>query len=179
LFRIYRLRDIVRIDPAKIDKALEETAFEEIRKKYEGLRDKNLGIVIAITNIKVDPMGIIPLGDGAPHYRVEFDALTYVPTINEIIEGPVEVLGRMGLTVRIGPIEGFIHISQVADDEVSYDPARNMVICKNSKRFISQGDIVRARITSTSLGSPQRPPRVSMTMRQPYLGKIEWITKPK
>jgi DNA-directed RNA polymerase subunit E' len=152
LFRIYRLRDIVRIDPAKIDKALEETAFEEIRKKYEGLRDKNLGIVIAITNIKVDPMGIIPLGDGAPHYRVEFDALTYVPTINEIIEGPVEVLGRMGLTVRIGPIEGFIHISQVADDEVSYDPARNMVICKNSKRFISQGDIVRARITSISLG---------------------------
>jgi DNA-directed RNA polymerase subunit E' len=179
LFRIYRLRDIVRIDPAKIDKALEETAFEEIRKKYEGLRDKNLGIVIAITNIKVDPMGIIPLGDGAPHYRVEFDALTYVPTINEIIEGPVEVLGRMGLTVRIGPIEGFIHISQVADDEVSYDPARNMVICKNSKRFISQGDIVRARITSISLGSLQRPPRVSMTMRQPYLGKIEWITKPK
>jgi len=179
LFRIYRLRDIVRIDPAKIDKVLEETAFEEIRKKYEGLRDKNLGIVIAITNIKVDPMGIIPLGDGAPHYRVEFDALTYVPRINEIIEGPVEVLGRMGLTVRIGPIEGFIHISQVADDEVSYDPARNMVICKNSKRFISQGDIVRARITSISLGSSQRPPRVSMTMRQPYLGKIEWITKPK
>jgi len=179
LFRIYRLRDIVRIDPAKIDKVLEETAFEEIRKKYEGLRDKNLGIVIAITNIKVDPMGIIPLGDGAPHYRVEFDALTYVPIINEIIEGPVEVLGRMGLTVRIGPIEGFIHISQVADDEVSYDPARNMVICKNSKRFISQGDIVRARITSISLGSPQRPPRVSMTMRQPYLGKIEWIIKPK
>jgi len=179
LFRIYRLRDIVRIDPAKIDKVLEETAFEEIRKKYEGLRDKNLGIVIAITNIKVDPMGIIPLGDGAPHYRVEFDALTYVPIINEIIEGPVEVLGRMGLTVRIGPIEGFIHISQVADDEVSYDPARNMVICKNSKRFISQGDIVRARITSISLGSSQRPPRVSMTMRQPYLGKIEWITKPK
>uniref|UniRef100_A0A7J3QCU5 DNA-directed RNA polymerase subunit Rpo7 n=1 Tax=Ignisphaera aggregans TaxID=334771 RepID=A0A7J3QCU5_9CREN len=179
MFRIYRLRDIVRIDPAKIDKVLEETAFEEIRKKYEGLRDKNLGIVIAITNIKVDPMGIIPLGDGAPHYRVEFDALTYVPIINEIIEGPVEVLGRMGLTVRIGPIEGFIHISQVADDEVSYDPARNMVICKNSKRFISQGDIVRARITSISLGSSQRPPRVSMTMRQPYLGKIEWITKPK
>ncbi|MEM0006036.1 MAG: DNA-directed RNA polymerase [Ignisphaera sp.] len=179
MFRIYRLRDIVRIDPSKIDRPLEETAFDEIRKKYEGLRDRNLGIVVAITNIKVDPMGVLPLGDGAPHYRVVFDALTYIPVINEVGEGPVEVLGRMGLTVRVGPIEGFIHISQVADDEVSYDPARNMVICKNSKRFVMQGDMVRARITSISLGTPQRLPRVSMTMRQPYLGKIEWLSKSK
>lgn len=179
MFRIYRLRDIVRIDPSKIGRPLEETAFDEIRKKYEGLRDKNLGIVVAVTNIKVDPMGVIPLGDGAPHYRVEFDAITYVPIINEVVEGFVEVLGRMGLTVRVGPIEGFIHISQVADDEVSYDPVRNAVVCKNSKRFITQGDMVRARVTSISLGSSQRPPRISMTMRQPYLGKIEWLSQSK
>lgn len=156
---------------------LEEAAFEEIRKKYEGLRDRNLGIVIAVTNVKVDPMGVIPLGNGAPHYKVEFDALTYIPIVNEVVEGPVEVLGRMGLTVRIGPIEGFIHISQIADDEVVYDPARNVITCRGSKRFVAQGDIVRARITSISLGTPQRPPRVSMTMRQPYLGKIEWILR--
>ncbi|MEM2261353.1 MAG: RPB7/RPC8 family DNA-directed RNA polymerase subunit, partial [Ignisphaera sp.] len=37
----------MRIDPSKIDRPLEETAFDEIRKKYEGLRDRNLGIVVA------------------------------------------------------------------------------------------------------------------------------------
>ncbi|MEM3972884.1 MAG: DNA-directed RNA polymerase [Ignisphaera sp.] len=177
LFRLYRLRDIVRIDPSKINRAIEEVAFDELRKKYEGLKDKNLGIVIAITDVNVDPMGYIPIGDGAPYHRVEFTVVAYVPLVSEVVEGEVATVGRGGITVSLGPIEGFIHIQQIADDEVSYDVARNIIVCKNTKRFVMQGDIVRARVTSVSLGAVGRPPRVTMTMRQPYLGKLEWISK--
>ncbi len=175
MFRVYRLRDVVRIDPSKLDREIEEVAFEELRKRYEGLKDRNLGIVLAITNIKVDPIGYIPMGDGAPYHRVEFDVLTYTPIVGEILEGIVETIGRMGITIRIGPIEGFVHISQISDDEIRYDPVSNTLICKNTKRVISQGDIVRARITTVSLGPQQRLPRINMTMKQPYLGKLEWI----
>ncbi|MEM0371608.1 MAG: DNA-directed RNA polymerase [Ignisphaera sp.] len=175
MFRIYRLSDIIRIDPSKFGKPLEEIAFEELRKKYEGLKDKNLGLVLAIINIKVDPEGFIPLGDGAPHHRVEFDVLTYVPIINEIVEGPVNIVGRMGITLKIGPLEGFVHISQIADEEVKYDPLRNSIVLTQSKKIITQGDIVRARVTSISFGPQAKLPRISMTMRQPYLGKLEWI----
>lgn len=177
MFRIYKLRDVVRIDPAKISQKLdlEGAALEALRKKYEGLRDKNLGIVIAVLDVKVSPVGFIPMGDGAPYHYVEFTVLSYVPMVNEVVEGVVEVIGRTGLTVRLGPLEGFIHISQVADDEVAYNPLMGTLECKNSKRFVAQGDVVRARVTSVSMGAANRPPRVNMTMRQPYLGKLEWI----
>ncbi|MEM1525661.1 MAG: DNA-directed RNA polymerase [Ignisphaera sp.] len=175
MFRIYRLTDIIRVDPAKLSRPLEEIAFEELRKKYEGLKDKNLGIVLAIINAYVDPEGYIPLGDGAPYHKVEFEILSYVPIINEIIEGPVNTVGRMGITVKMGPLEGFVHVSQIADEEVKYDPLRNTIVLAQSKKIISQGDVVRARITSVSLGAQTRMPRISMTMKQPYLGKLEWI----
>lgn len=175
MFRIYKLIDVVRIDPLKLGQSLEEIAFEELRKNYEGLKDKNLGLVLAIMNVKVDPEGFIPLGDGAPYHRVEFEILAYVPITNEIVEGPVDIVGRMGITVKIGPLEGFVHISQIADEEVKYDPLRNAIVMVQSKKAISQGDIVRARITSISFGPQAKLPRISMTMRQPYLGKLEWI----
>ena len=175
LFRIYRLRDVVRIDPSKFGMSPEEAVLEELRKRYEGYRDRNLGIVIMVRNPKVDPIGYIIFGDGASYHRVEFEVLTYVPTINEVVEGQVEQVNRAGLIVKIGPLEGFIHISQVADEEVSFDPVRGSVICKQTKRIITKGDVVRARITSVSLGGSQRAPRVVMTMRQPFLGKKEWI----
>uniref|UniRef100_A0A7C2V9A2 DNA-directed RNA polymerase subunit Rpo7 n=1 Tax=Ignisphaera aggregans TaxID=334771 RepID=A0A7C2V9A2_9CREN len=175
MFRLYRLVDVIRVDPAKLDKPLEEVAFEELRKRYEGLKDKNLGIILAITNVNVDPEGYIPLGDGAPYHRVEFEVLAYVPIINEVVEGPVNTIGRMGITMKIGPLEGFVHISQISDEEVKYDPLHNVIVLTQSKKFITQGDIVRARITSVSIGGQARMPRINMTMRQPYLGKLEWI----
>jgi DNA-directed RNA polymerase, subunit E' len=177
LFRIFRLKDVVRVDPAKIDRPLEEVVFEELRKKYEGLKDKTLGIVVAVIDVNVDPMGYIPIGDGAPYHSAEFTVLSYAPMVNEVVEGTVETVGRSGITVNIGPIEGFVHIQQIADDEVIYEIARNVIMCKNTKRFIAQGEMVRARITSISLGTSGRPPRVNMTMRQPYLGKLDWISR--
>lgn len=175
MFRIYKLRDVVRIDPSKFSVPPEEAVLEELRKKYEGYRDRNLGIVIMVCNPKIDPVGYIIFGDGASYHRVEFEALTYVPTLNEVVEGRVEQVNRAGLIVRIGPLEGFIHISQIADEEVAFDPVRGAMVCRQTKRVIEKGNIVRARITSVSLGGPQRAPRVVMTMRQPFLGKKEWI----
>lgn len=175
MFRIYKLADIVRIDPSKLGRPLEEVAFEELRKKYEGLKDRNLGIVLAIINVNVDPEGVIPLGDGAPYHRVEFEVLSYVPLVDEIVEGIVNTVGRMGITVKIGPLEGFIHISQISDEEAKYDPLRNAIVIGQGKKMISQGNVVRARITSVSFGPLTRMPRISMTMKWPYLGRLEWI----
>lgn len=175
MFRVYRLTDVIRVDPSKLDKPLEEIAFEELKKRYEGLKDKNLGIVLAIMNVRIDPEGYIPLGDGAPYHRVEFEVLSYVPIINEIVEGPINTVGRMGITVKIGPLEGFVHISQIADEEAKYDPLRNAIVLSQSKKVLLQGDIVRARITSVSFGTQTRMPKINMTMRQPCLGKVSWI----
>ena len=175
MYRIYRLRSVVRIDPSKLDRDLAEVALEELRKRYENVFDKNLGVILMVMNPKVDPEGYIIMGDGAPYHYVEFEVLAYVPVVNEIVEGVVELVGRPGINVKVGPIDGFVHISQISDEEAYYDSVRQAIVLRQSKRTIERGDIVRARITSVSGGTPQRPPRVSMTLKQPYLGKREWI----
>ncbi|NPA96551.1 MAG: DNA-directed RNA polymerase [Crenarchaeota archaeon] len=179
MFRVYKLRGVVRIDPSELDKGLETAALSELKKKFEGMYSRDLGLIIALRNLKVSPEGYIVMGDGATYHEVEFEVLAYVPMINEVIEATVENVAKHGAHIRVGPIDGLIHISQIADEEAFFDPVRGAIVLRQSKRVLMKGDKVRARVTSVSGASAQRLPRMSLTMRQPYLGKIEWIKEYK
>jgi len=171
LFRVYRIRDVVRIDPSKLEKPLESVVIEELRKRYEGLVDERLGYVIAIRNLKINPEGVFVMGDGAPYFVVEFDVLGMTPIIGEITPGIVEMVTRSGLMVRIGPVEGFLHVSQVSDEPSRFDSSRNvMVVGEKRKSEIGRDDILKVKIISIGFKASQL--RVALTMRQPYLGKV-------
>ena len=43
MFNKITMKDTIRIDPTRFDKPLEDAAFEELRGKYEGLVDEELG----------------------------------------------------------------------------------------------------------------------------------------
>ena len=45
---------------------------------------------------------------------------------------------------------------------------------KESNKILTVNDIVRARIIAISIASG-RSGKLGLTMRQPYLGKIDWI----
>ena len=66
-----------------------------------------------------------------------------------------------------------VHISQAMDDFVSFSKAGSLT-GKQSNRSLKTGDYVRARIVAISFKDP-RNPKIGLTMRQPYLGKKEWI----
>ncbi len=175
MLRIYRLRDVIRIDPSKFGMDIEKVALEELKNRYESKWVKDLGLIILVRNPKVDPEGHIIFGDGASYHYVEFEAVAFVPIINEIVEGIVTNVTNMGMSVRIGPIEGFVHRSQVSDEEVVFDPMRKAMVCKQSKKFVTSGDIVRARITSVATSGRHGTIRINLTMRQPFLGKLSWV----
>ncbi len=179
MFRIYRIKGVVRIEPSDMEKGLEAAALAELKKRFEGMYSRELGLIIAIRSLKVSPEGYIIMGDGATYHEVELELLAYVPMINEVVEATVENVAKHGAHIRIGPIDGLIHISQIADEEAFFDPVRGAIVLRQSKRILTKGDRVRARVTSVSGASMQRLPRMSLTMRQPYLGKIEWINEYK
>jgi DNA-directed RNA polymerase subunit E' len=62
------------------------------------------------------------------------------------------------------------------DDRIDVDLDNKRLIGKDTKRYIGIGDDVRVRIVSVSLNerSP-RESRIGLTMRQPALGKMQWI----
>ncbi|NIU39059.1 DNA-directed RNA polymerase [Candidatus Bathyarchaeota archaeon] len=145
--------------------------------KYEGMVDEELGYVIAVTKIKVNPFGKIIPGDGATFHKVKFSLLTFFPKIQEVVEGEVVEIADFGAFIRIGPVDALLHVSQLMDDYISHDERQGVLMGKETKRKLTTGDHVRVRITAVSLGRGGGSGKIGVTARQPFLGKIEWITK--
>lgn len=175
MFSLITLEDTVRIPPEKFDQALEVVTHEELSGKFEGIVSTELGFVVAVTNMEVAPVGRVIPGDGATYHTVSFTLLSYSPEVQEIIEGEVVEVEDFGAFIRVGPIDALLHVSQVIDDFVSYDERRGALMAKSTGRLLTQGDTVRGRITVVSLGRGGSSGKIGMTMRQPFLGKIEWI----
>ncbi len=175
MFKLITLEDTTRIPPEKFGKPIEKVGHEELKMKYEGMVDDVLGYVIAVTEIKVNPVGKIIPGDGATYHRVTFSLLTFYPEIQEVVEGEVVEVADFGAFIRVGPIDALLHVSQIMDDFISYDEKQGVLMGKETRRKLATGDHTRVRITAVSLGHGGTSGKIGVTARQPFLGKIEWI----
>jgi DNA-directed RNA polymerase subunit E' len=164
---------VVRISPKLFGEKLDDAVLKQLKTDYEGQVTEDLGRVIAILDVDNIEEGVLIPGDGAAYHRTKFTILNYLPEINEMIEGEVKDIAKFGAFVDFGPFEGMVHISQAMDDFVSFSKAGSLT-GKQSNRSLKTGDYVRARIVAISFKDP-RNPKIGLTMRQPYLGKKEWI----
>jgi len=183
MFKLIELQDTIRIPPETFGNPLEKVSREQVKAKYEGVVDEELGYVIAVTRVKVSPVGKIIPGDGATYHKVAFSLLAFYPVIQEVLEGDVVEIADFGAFVRIGPVDALLHVSQLMDDYISYDEKQGVLLGKETKRTLAAGDQVRVRVTAVSLGRAGSSGKIGVTGRQPFLGKLEWIrqdvTKPE
>jgi len=177
MFNKVTMRDTIRIDPTRFGYPLEDAALEELRSKYEGLVDDDLGYVISVIDLKVNPVGRILPGDGGTHHHVVFDILTFYPELQEVIEGEVVEVADFGTFLRIGPVDALLHVSQLMDDFISYDERQGVLLGRESGRTIQRGDVFRVRIVAVSFPRGRSSGKIGVTARQPFLGKLEWIDK--
>ncbi len=175
MFKLITLQDTIRIPPETFGNPLEKVGLEQVKAKYEGIVDEELGYVIAVSRVEVSPIGKIIPGDGATYHKVTFSLLTFYPVIQEIVEGDVVEIADFGAFVRIGPVDALLHVSQLMDDYISYDEKQGVLLGKETKRKLASGDQVRVRITAVSLGRAGSSGKIGVTARQPFLGKLEWI----
>ena len=177
MFNLVTLEDAIRIPPERFGEDIDAVGYEQLKIKYDGMVDEDLGYVIAVTEIKVNPFGKIIPGDGATFHKVQFSLLTFFPKIQEVIEGEVVEIAEFGAFVRIGPVDALLHVSQLMDDYISYDERQGVLMGKETKRKLQTGDRVRVRITAVSLGRSGGSGKIGVTARQSFLGKLEWIQK--
>ncbi len=175
LFKLITLEDTIRIPPETFGNTLEKVGHQQVKAKYEGVVNEELGYVIAVIDVKVSPTGKIIPGDGATYHKVAFSLLTFYPILQEVVEGEVVEIADFGAFVRIGPIDALLHVSQLMDDFISYDEKQGVLLGKETKRKLMSGDQVRVRITAVSLGRAGSSGKIGVTARQPFLGKLEWI----
>ncbi|MEM3745827.1 MAG: DNA-directed RNA polymerase, partial [Candidatus Bathyarchaeia archaeon] len=137
------IEDTIRIPPSKFNEPLEKIALEQLKMKYVGVIDEELGYLIAVTEVHVSPVGKIVPGDAATHHKVVFSLLTFLPKIQEVVEGDVVEVADFGAFIRIGPVDALLHISQLMDDFITYDEKQGVLMGKETKKKVSIGDRMR------------------------------------
>jgi len=175
MYKILDVSDRIRVPPDKFSLNLEEAVKNSLEDKLEGYIDKNVGVILSVLSIEKIGEGVILPGDGALYYPVEFKILAYLPEQHELVKGDVIDVTEFGAFVRLGPVDGMVHVSQLMDDFVSYDSKNLMFTGKKTKRRVKEKSQVFARIISVSMIESQY--KIGLTTRQPGLGALEWYKK--
>lgn len=167
------IRDHIRVPPDLFNLEVKDAVVKRIKKKYEGFISKDLGVVIDVKDVKTIGEGIIIPGDGASYYDMTFELLTFKPEMQEVVLGRIRDIADFGAFINLGPIEGMIHVSQTMDDFVSFSKDK-VLTGKETKKNLKVGDKCRARIIAVSFKDVMNP-KLGLTMRQPFLGRLDWI----
>lgn len=180
MYAVLKVEDTVRILPELFGEDLDKVVEEIVQKTFEGSMRKNHGIIVVADNIQAIGDGIVIHGDGAMYQKVAFDALTFKPDLQEVLDGVVCEIVEFGAFCHIGPLDALIHMSQIMNDYVEVDPESEMIVGKEKKKALKTGDAVRARVVAVSLNElSARESKIGLTMRQPGLGAHEWLTEPE
>jgi len=174
MFYKTKIVDKVRVPAKKLGTKVKDSLLDICREDYEGRINEEYGVIIAITGIGNVGVGHVIPGDGAAYYETEIEMLTYKPHVQEVTRGTITEATEFGAFVRIGPIEGLIHVSQIMDDFINYDAKLPGFIGKKTDKKLIPEDNVLARIVTISLKGDTSSSKIGLTMRQPFLGKGDW-----
>jgi len=172
MFYLAELEDYVRVEPKLFGLPTIEAIDQQLREIYSEYYDKEIGRVVSVIEVLSVGKGVIIPGDGAAYYNSRFKLLIWKPEMQELVFGTIAEITNFGAFIEMGVMRGMIHISQTMDDYVSFTKS-NSLSGKVSKRTLKTGDICLARIVAISHKGEE--PKIGLTMRQPGLGKLEWI----
>jgi len=171
-----RIEDTIRIPPNKFSEDLNTVVTNIVQNTFEGTMRKNHGVIVVVDNIDPVGDGIVIHGDGAMYQKVAFDALTFKPELQEVLDAVVCEIVEFGAFCHIGPLDALVHMSQIMNDYVEVDAENEVITGKEKKLVLKTGDPVRARVVAVSLNElSSRESKIGLTMRQPSLGSHEWI----
>ncbi|MCD6496322.1 MAG: DNA-directed RNA polymerase [Candidatus Aenigmarchaeota archaeon] len=177
MYKMLELKDEIKVPPAKFGLGLQEAVRQSLMDRWDGVIDKRLGVVLVVTKVIETGEGRIYAGDGSIHYPVTFEVMVYKPNQHEIVEGEIIDVTEFGVFIRLGPVDGMIHVSQLMDDFVTFDRKNVTFMGKETKQRMKEGDVVRARIISVSVSGGEY--KIGLTARQPNLGSIDWLKESK
>ena len=179
MYYVLTCKDKVRLPAQLFALKLEDALTQILRDKYERRVDKDAGVVLSLWNVKPEGDGLVIAGDNAAYYEVAFDVLAYHPLVNEVIETDVSEIVEFGAFLSLGPMEGLVHLSQIANDFLTYNKKTQAFTGRESKKVFRKGDHVFAKISTVSMKNNIPETKIGLTMRPDGLGKDEWLSAHK
>ncbi|SEH58436.1 DNA-directed RNA polymerase, subunit E' [Halopenitus malekzadehii] len=176
MYKRVRLTDTVEVPPKHLADVSNERVKALLQDKLEGRMDEDVGSVVSVIDVHdIGEGAVLPNRPGV-YYEAEFDALTYDPDMQEVIDGTVVETVEFGAFVGIGPVDGLLHVSQITDEYLTFDGANQQLASSDSDKTLGVDDAVRARIVTKSIDERNpRDSKIGLTAKQPGLGKHEWL----
>lgn len=176
MFYLVEVEDYVRVEPRLFGLKTADAVAKQLQETYANYHDKEIGEVVGIISVLEVGNGVIIPGDGAAYYNSRFKLIAWKPELQELVYCTVDEVTNFGAFMDLGVMKGMIHISQTMDDYVSFSTS-NSLLGKDSKRVLKKKDNCLARVVAISYKGDA--PKIGLTMRQPGLGKLEWIKEEK
>ena len=135
-----------------------------------------VGSVVSVIEVTDVGAGAVVPNEPGVYYEAEFDALTFDPQMQEVVDGEIVEVVSFGAFVGIGPVDGLLHVSQISDEYLAYDEENQQLASRESNRTLGVGDSVRARIVTKSIDERNpRDSKIGLTAKQVGLGKHGWL----
>ena len=176
MYERVRLRDTVEVPPEHLAEVSDELVKRLLQDKLEGRMDEEVGSVVSVIEVHDIGEGAVLPNEPGVYYEAAFDALTFDPQMQEVVDGEVVEVVNFGAFVGIGPVDGLLHVSQISDEYLAYDEENQQLASRESSRVLTVGDSVRARIVTKSIDERNpRDSKIGLTAKQVGLGKHGWL----
>ena len=179
MYYIKTIEDRIRIPPSMFGSVIEDAILRILQERFERRIYKDVGIILLVLKPTVKSEGLVIPGDGGAFYSIQFEALTFLPHVNEVFEADIKEIVEFGAFAVIGPFQGLLHVSQIGREKYSYDKKNKTLVSRTDKRALKKGDSVIVKVSTVSVKSTTADTKIGLTMRPDGLGKDEWMEKPK
>ncbi|MFA6530708.1 MAG: DNA-directed RNA polymerase, partial [Candidatus Micrarchaeia archaeon] len=173
------VEDRIEVPASMFGSNLEDAVVNLLRTKFERRIYRDVGIILSILDAEISGEGIVLPGDPGAYYNVKFEALTFIPQVNEVFEADVTEIVEFGAFASIGPLQGLLHVSQIGSDKFFYDKKAKTLGAKSEKKVVKKGDALLVKVSTVSIKSTFTDTKIGLTMRPDGLGKAEWMEEKK
>ncbi len=176
MYKRVTLRDTVEVPPEHLAEVTPDLVKKLLQDKLEGRVDEDVGSVVSVIEVHDIGEGAVVPNEPGVYYEAEFDALTFDPQMQEVVDGEIVEVVNFGAFVGIGPVDGLLHVSQISDEYLAHDGENQQLASRDTNRTIGVGDSVRARIVTKSIDERNpRDSKIGLTAKQIGLGKHGWL----
>ncbi|XP_063709698.1 DNA-directed RNA polymerase III subunit RPC8 [Culicoides brevitarsis] len=200
MFVLADLKDTIRIPPEQFHLKLPDAIKDEINRKLANKVLLNVGLCIALRDIKKLGDSIILPGDGASHTVVHYRYIVFRPMIGEVLTAKIRSCSREGVHVTLGffddiliPATALQHPSRYEEAEQAWvweypledgghhdlfmdinNPIKFKVTGETFEESSPIGPPVGDEANSANAADPKVPYRITGAINESGLGLLSW-----
>lgn len=198
MFVLAELKDTIRISPDQFHLVLPEAIKDEINRKLANKVLLNVGLCIALKDIRKLGDSVILPGDGASHTEVFYRYIVFRAINGEVLTGKIRNCNRDGVHVTLGffddiliPPDALQHPSRFEEAEQAWVWEYPLDDGQHHDLFMDTGNTIKFRVTkeifeesspigppvvdeATTSSEPKIPYRVEASINEAGLGVTSW-----